>query len=186
MRRDFKFKKRLIVLLLALLIAADVALGVYTWNLASAQSAHQELALLTRNRDLLKKDIQRAQEIRRRIPAIQKDCDAFENSLFPASTGYSSINEELSSLADKSGLRLDSRNFAPKPVKGHELTELKIDAEVTGDYRGVVRFLNGLQRSENFYAVEGLSARSAAQAQGQSPKGTLHVTVHLKTYFRAA
>ena len=49
-----------------LLIPADVALGVYTWNLASEQAAHQELALLMRNRDLLKKDIQRAQEIRRR------------------------------------------------------------------------------------------------------------------------
>jgi hypothetical protein len=38
-----------------------------------------------------------------------------------------------------------------------------------------------LQRSSNFYAVEGLSARSAAQA-----RGGLQVTVHLKTYFRAA
>jgi hypothetical protein len=184
MRRDFKVKKRLIVLVLVLLIGADVTLGVYTWNLASAQSAQQELALLMRNRDLLKKDIQRAQDIRRRIPAIQKDCDAFEHSLFPESSGYSSISAELSSLAAKSGLRLNSSNFNPQSVKGRDLTQLKIDAQVTGDYRGVVRFLNGLQRSENFYAVDGLSARSAAQAQG--PKGALQVTVHIKTYFRAA
>ncbi|HEY4818709.1 MAG TPA: type 4a pilus biogenesis protein PilO [Candidatus Acidoferrum sp.] len=184
MRRDFKVKKRLIVFLLVLLIAADLALGVYTWNVASAQSAQQELALLTRNRDLLKKDIQRAQEIRRHIPAIQKDCDVFEHSLFPESNGYSSISAELSSLAAKSGLRLDSRSFNPKSLKGRDLTELKIDAQVSGDYRGVVRFLNGLQRSPNFYAVDGLSARSAGQAQGS--KGALQVTVHIKTYFRAA
>ena len=38
---------------------------------------------MMRNRDLLKKDIQRAQEIRSRIPAIQKDCDAFEQLAFP-------------------------------------------------------------------------------------------------------
>ncbi len=50
MRHDFKIKGRAIVLLLALLIAADVALGVYTWNLASEQTARQELALLMRNR----------------------------------------------------------------------------------------------------------------------------------------
>jgi Tfp pilus assembly protein PilO len=184
MRRDFKVKMRLIVLLLVLLIAADVALGVYTWNLATAQSAQQELALLTRNRDLLKKDIQRALEIRRHIPAIQKDCDAFEQSLFPESTGYSAVSAELGSLAGKSGLRLDSRSFNLKAVKGHDLTELRIDAQVTGDYRGVVRFLNELQRSANFYAVEGLSARSSGQTQG--PRGALQVTVHLKTYFRAA
>ena len=59
-----------------------------------------------------------------------------------------------------------------------------IDAQVTGDYRGVVRFLTSLQRSPNYYAVEGLSARPAGQSKG--PKGALQVTLHIKTYFRAA
>jgi type IV pilus assembly protein PilO len=183
MRHDFKLKMRLIVLLLVLLVAGDVVVGVYAWNLASAESAQQELNVLTRNRELLKKDIQRANEIRSHIPAIQKDCDAFEQSLFPESTGYSTVSAELSALAAKSGLRLESRTLNPKPVKGHEhLTELTIDAHVSGDYRGVVRFLNELQRSANFYAVEGLSARSGGQTQ--VPKG-LQVAMHIKTYFRA-
>ncbi len=184
MRHDFNLKKRAIVLLLVLLIAADVALAFYSWDLASAQSAKQELALMTVNRDLLKKDIQRALEIRGHIPAIQKDCDAFEHSLFPESTGYSMVSAELGALAAKAGLRLDSRAFQPKTVKGRDLTELTIDAQVLGDYRGVVRFLNELQRSKNFYAVEGLSAHSASQAQGV--RAALQVTLHIKTYFRAA
>lgn len=184
MRRDFTLQKRLILSLVVLLIAADVALGVYSWNLASAQSAQQELGIMMRNRDLLKKDIQRANEIRSHIPAIQKDCDAFEHSLFPETTGYSTVTAELSTLAAKSGLRLESRTFNPRVVKGRDnLTELFIDAQVIGDYRGVVRFLNELQRSGNFYAVEGLSARSAALAQG--PRA-LQVSMHIKTYFRAA
>src|SRR6266849_5213074 len=130
MRENFKIKKRVIVLLLVLLIGADIALGAYAWNLASAQAAQQEMALMTRNRDLLKKDIQRAQEIRSRIPAIQKDCDAFEQSLFPESSGYSTVSAELGELAAKAGLRLDSRSFRPKAVKGRRLTELAIDAQV--------------------------------------------------------
>ena len=184
MRRDFKFKKRVIMLLAVLVIAADLALGFYSWSLASAQSAKQELVSMTRNRDLLRKDILRAQEIRGRIPAIQKDCDAFERSLFPESTGYSMVSAELGALAAKSGLRLDSRSFNHKAVKGRDLTELAINAQVTGDYHGVVRFLNGLQRSTNFYAVEGLSAHSSGPVQGA--RGVLQVTVHIKTYFRAA
>jgi hypothetical protein len=184
MRHDFNLKKRAIVLLLVSLIAADVALAFYSWDLASAQSAKQELALMTVNRDLLKKDIQRALEIRGHIPAIQKDCDAFEHSLFPESAGYSTVSAELGALAVKSGLRLGSRTFSPKAVKGRALTELTIDAQVLGDYRGVVRFLNELQRSKNFYAVEGLSAHSASQTQGA--RGALQVTLHIKTYFRAA
>jgi hypothetical protein len=69
-------------------------------------------------------------------------------------------------------------------VKGHNLTELEIDAQVTGDYRNVVRFLNGLQRSTNFYAVEGLSARS--EAKETAARGALRVEIHIKTYVRAA
>src|SRR5258708_6676491 len=111
MRSDFKVKKRLILLLLALLVAADVSLAIYSWNLASAQTVQQEAVLPTRNRALLKKDIKRAQEIRSHIPAIQKDCVAFEESLFPESNGYSTVSEELSSLARKSGLRLEGNAF---------------------------------------------------------------------------
>jgi len=58
------------------------ALGAYTWNFASAQAEQQELALMMRNRDLLKKDIQRARENPRPHSRNQKDCDAFEQSLF--------------------------------------------------------------------------------------------------------
>ncbi len=184
MRRDFRGKKRVILTLLALLIAADIALGAYTWKLASAGTAQQELVLLTRHRDLLKKDIRRAQEIRARIPDIQKDCDAFERSLFPESTVNSTVTAELSALAAKSNLRLDNRMFHRKEVKGHNLTELEIDVQVTGDYRNVVRFLNGLQRSTNFYAVEGLSARS--EAKENAARGALRVEIHIKTYVRAA
>jgi Tfp pilus assembly protein PilO len=184
MRHDFKLKRRAILIALVILIAVDIALGTYSWNLASARSAQQSLDLLTLNRDLLKKDIARAEAISRRIPAIQEDCDAFESSLLPESTGYSTVTAELSSLAAKSGLQLDNRAFRPKEVTGHKLTEVQVEANVTGSYAGVVRFLNGLQRSPNVYAVEGLAARSDPQAQG--PKGELRVTLHLKTYFRAA
>jgi len=184
MRHDFKFKKRAILIALALLITADIALGMYAWDLASARTAQQNLDFLSLNRDLLKKDIARAESISRHIPAIQKDCDAFEASLFPESTGYSSVSAELSALAARSGLQLDSRAFRPKAVKGRGLTEVEIQVSVAGGYAGVVRFLNGLQRSQNVYAVEGLSAKSDAQTTGA--KGQLRVDVHLKTYFRAA
>jgi hypothetical protein len=45
-----------------------------------------------------------------------------------------------------------------------------------------VRFLNGLQRSNVLYAVEGLAAKSETSQGG--PTGQVRVTVHIKTYFR--
>jgi Tfp pilus assembly protein PilO len=139
--------------------------------------------VLTRNRDLLKADIARAQDIRKKMPAIQKDCDQFEQSLYPATTGYSSVSAELGAIAKKAGLRIDNR-FRQQDVKGRQLTEVEIDVNVVGSYAGVVHFLNGLQRSNVVYAVQGLAAKTDTGPQGQT--GQVHVTMHIKTYFRTA
>jgi len=185
MRHDFRFERRAILLGVVLLVAADVALAVYSWNLATASRPQQDLAVLTRNRDLLRADITRAQDIRKKMPDIQKDCDQFEQSLYPASSGYSSVTAELGAIASKSGLQLESGSFRQEDLKGRALTEVEIEAVVSGSYAGVVRFLNGLQRSGNVYAVESLTAKSEAEQQ-QAARGEVRVTMHIKTYFRTA
>lgn len=184
MRRNFKLEKRTIALGLGLLVIVDVALAVYGWNIGSGSHPSQDLAILTRNRDLLRADIKRAQDIRQKIPAIQKDCEQFEQSLFPESTGYSSVSAELTAIAAKSGLQLESQTFKPLEVKGRGLTQVEIEAVVNGSYAGVVRFLNGMQRSNNMYAVQALSGKVENEQQG-SARG-VRVTLHIKTYFRAA
>jgi Tfp pilus assembly protein PilO len=185
MRHDFKLERRAILLGVVLLVGADVALAVYGWNLSSGPRPQQDLAVLTRNRDLLRADITRAQDIRKKIPAIQKDCDQFEQSLYPATTGYSSVTAELSSIAGKSGLQLENLSWRQAELKGRPLMQVEIEATVNGSYGGVVRFLNGLQRSGNVYAVETLSAKSEIGPQ-QAARGEVRVTMHIKTYFRTA
>jgi hypothetical protein len=184
MGRDFKFRRRAILLGVILLVAADIALAAYSWNFASAPKPQEDLMVLTRNRDLLRADILRAQDIRRKIPAIQKDCDEFEKSLYPSSTGYSAVSAELGSIAQKAGLQMESRSLREEDLKARMLKEVQIETMVVGSYSGVVRFLNGLQRSNVVYAVEGLSARSE-NGQG-GPTGHVRVTLHIKTYFRTA
>jgi Tfp pilus assembly protein PilO len=180
MRHDFKLERRLIIFGLVLLVVADIALAFYGWNL-SAGRPQDELAVLTRNRDLLRADITRAQEIRKKIPAIQEDCDQFEQSLYPASKGYSSVSAELDSIANKAGLSLESSGFRQSEIKGRDLQQVEIEAVVDGSYSQVVHFLNGLQRSPNVYAVEALDAK-ADSVQGSN--GRVRVQLHIKTYFR--
>jgi Tfp pilus assembly protein PilO len=181
MRHDFKLERRLIIFGLVLLCAADVALVVYGWNLSAGRQPQDELAVLTRNRDLLRADITRAQEIRKKIPAIQEDCDNFEQSLYADNKGYSSVSAELDSIAGKSGLVIQNTGFHETEMKGHELQQVEIEAVVDGSYSQVVHFLNGLQRSPNVYAIEALEAKAES---GQGVNGRVRVSMHIKTYFR--
>jgi Tfp pilus assembly protein PilO len=182
MRHDFTLERRAILFGVIALLGVDVALAVYGWNLSSARRPQEELVTLTRDRDLLRADIARAQDIRQKIPAIQKDCDHFEQSLFPVATGYSSVSAELGAIAGKAGLQIESSGFQQHDVKGRDLQEVEIVATVKGSYSSVVHFLNGLQRSSNVYAVEALEAKSETSQQGN--RGEVRVSMHIKTYFR--
>ena len=129
-RRDFKIERRLIIFGLVLLVAADIALAVYGWNLSAGQHPQDELAILTRNRDLLRADITRAQDIRKKMPAIKDDCDKFEQSLYSSGKGYSSVSAELDSIAGKAGLSLESTGFRQSEIKGRDMQQVEIDAVV--------------------------------------------------------
>ena len=185
MRRDFTFRRQAILGGVTLLVLADAALAVYSWQLASApQSPRQQFSIEMKQHDLLKADIKRAQDIRDKIPAIQKDCDQFEQSLSPASSGYSAITSELGDIARKSGIRLEDVAFRQTEIASRGTTEVAIDATVNGDYKSIIQFLNGLQRSPGLYAMDTLALATDSANQGAS--GVIKVTLHLKTYFRTA
>ena len=185
MRRDFTTRKRAILGLLIFLGVTDAALGVYSWRLASApQALDREIAQRERNLNTLKGAIVRAREIKEGMPNAQRDCQKFESSLLPASSGYSSVSAELQSIAKKNGVRVQDLAFKPTPVRERGLTELVMDLTVEGDYKGVVQFLNGLQRSEGTYEMESLIL--APGGGTQAPANMIKVGLHLKTYFRTA
>ena len=183
MRRDFTLRKRTILGGVILLVLADVALAAYSWRLSSAPRAPREqLAAETTQHSILKADIKRAQDIRENIPAIQKDCDLFEQSLFPASSHNSSIRSELDAIAKKNGIQLEDQSFKETKIANRGMTEVAIDATVSGDYKSVVGFLNGLQRSSNLYQVDSLSL--ATENANLASPNVIKVALHLKTYFR--
>ena len=184
MSRDFKLQKRLIIAALALLIAADVAFAAYSWRMGSAPRNQQDLAAQNKQLRVLQADVERAKGIRSRMPAIQADCDRFERTLFAASTGYSSATADLDGIAKKAGAQVQDLSFKQTEISARGLTNVEITAAVVGNYSSIVHFVNGLQRSDNHYILEGLSLGSDTQTPGASAQ--IRVTLHLQTYFRAA
>jgi Tfp pilus assembly protein PilO len=185
MGRNFTVRKRIILTCVVLLVLADAVLAAYSWELSKALNApQQQLAVEKKQHDLLRADIKRAQDIRDNIPAIQKDCDHFEQSLFPASSGNSVVISELGATARKTGIQLDALSFKQTEIANRGMTEVAIDVTVNGNYKSVIGFLNGLQRSANLYEVDSLTL--ASENATQAPANVIRVALHLKTYFRTA
>lgn len=182
---DFQFRKRLILGVLVALLLADCALGYFNLRMSTPrENREQALAAQSRKLALVRADVKRATDIRAKIPLVLKEFDQFESTLLPASKGYSVVTQELDEYAKDTHLILDAVKYHEKDVTGRNLTELTVESRVTGDYSGIVHFLNHLQRSKNVYIVDSLDVET--DPSGQSSPGVLRVNLHLKTYFRKA
>lgn len=183
MASDFRIQKRFIIAGLVVLIGADVALAVYRWNVGgSSGDRAADLDRQSRELQVSKGDIKRAQDIQTSMPAIQADCDKFEHTLFPASTGYSTVTSELDGIAQKAGTQVQDLVFKQSEVPQRGLTAVEITATISGSYAAIVHFVNGMQRSSNVYILDSLSLNSDSQNPGAG--APIRVTLHLQTYFR--
>ena len=113
-----------------------------------------------------------------KIAASTHDADAFYADRLPYA--YSQVLSELGHLTQKSNVRLANVQYAQQPVLSgaNALTELHMDASVSGDYRPIVEFINGLERDKMFFLVNGINL------SGQQT-GMVNLRIRLTTYLRA-
>jgi Tfp pilus assembly protein PilO len=186
---DFKVKKRIILTLLVLLLAVDGALAYHNSRLAvKDENPDVKLKAESQQVALVKADVERANKIKARLPEVEKYFDQFETTLPPAGKGYSLVSQELEEIARDTHVQVQDLKFHEKELSGRNVNEVEIDAVLDGDYAGIVRFLNRLQRSKNTYVADslGLDSASGTGTASQAPPGTVKVSLHLRSYFRKA
>ena len=93
---------------------------------------------------------------------------------------YSTVAEELGEAAVRNQVRLSRAEYAPSPaIDG--LTELRIDASLSGDYTSMMRFINDLERDKNhvFFIIDGVTFTGQ---QG----GLVNLRLKLSTYLQSS
>jgi hypothetical protein len=96
------------------------------------------------------------------------------------------LAQELDDIAKDTHILVQDVRFHQKELTGRSLDEIEIEATLDGDYIGIVRFLNHLQRSKNTYIVDslGLDSDTGTGPGAQVPAGAVKVSLHLRSYFR--
>ncbi len=89
---------------------------------------------------------------------------------------YSDVLSQLGALAKRNNVRLSRASYVQAlPTDG--VTELRIDASVSGEYRSLAQFINGLERDRSFFLIENV-ALSGAQ------NGLVNLQLRIGTYIR--
>lgn len=174
--------KRVVWAALVVLLLADAALLYQKWRSGGdgSRAMQEQRDELRAQEKLLGADVRRVRAIRDRLPEVRQQCDEFFAQQFlQAKGGYSIVVADLSNIAEKAGLEATSVTFKERALDKRDVTEVAISAAVEGSYSNLVKFINGIERSENFYLLDSLSLTSAAG-------GEIKLTLALRTYFRAA
>jgi Tfp pilus assembly protein PilO len=110
------------------------------------------------------------------------DSTAAANEFYADRLPYatSEMAAEVGALAKREGVHWTRAQYAYSPVLsgGDALTEVRVDASVSGDYRPIVQFINAMERDKMFFLI--YSINLTGQQNGQ-----VNLRVRLSTYLRA-
>jgi len=161
-------------LLLALAIALAVRLGL-DW---AAVDSHSAEVLDNKKTDLRIWELQTAplRGLDQRVEKTRDQLKDFYAKRIPPN--YSSVDARIVDLQVDSGVRLTRVQYTQGPP-GSSLTEITMDASISGDYPAIMRFINGLERDPMFFIIRAMALTSQ---QG----GLVNLRLRVSTFLRPA
>lgn len=172
-------RRRWFIGILAVLVAIDVAAGVFLlspWG-RSRSGLEEEYSRLRTEWQSKNIEIAPLESIDRKLVTAQKDIAGFYNTRLPDES--SQISEDLGRLANENNVRLSEVKYTTKDADIPGLRQVMINASLTGDYLQIVKFINALERDHRFYILDGISL---AEQQG----GNVRLQMQVETYLRTA
>lgn len=160
--------------LLVLVIGLSIRLG-FDW---AAVNGHSTDALLGKQIQLKAMDLQTAplRGLDKRVEESRQQMRAFYDKRIPAD--YSSISGRIGDLGVASGVRLSRVQYS-QGLPGPDLTEISMEAGISGEYSQIMRFVNSLERDQTFFVI-----RSMALAGQQG--GQVNLRLSVSTWLRRA
>ena len=160
--------------MLLLVIGLAVRFGL-DWAATNGRSTD---ALAGKQVELKALDLQTAplRGLDKRVDETRSQMRSFYDKRIPRN--YSSISARIGDLEVASGVRLTRVQYSQgKP--GPDLTEILMEAGISGDYSQIMRFVNSLERDQTFFVI-----RSMALTGQQG--GQVNLRLSVSTWLRRA
>jgi type IV pilus assembly protein PilO len=163
-----------VVLLALVVVSLAVRLGM-DWS-ATHGNANDEIVSKQVQQKALELETAPLRGLDGRVAESRAQMQEFYAKRIPQN--YSSIATRVGDLEVKSGVRLSRMLYTQGAASG-DLTEISLDAGISGDYPQIMRFVNGLERDPAFFVIR---AMALTGQQG----GMVNLRLRVSTWLRAA
>jgi type IV pilus assembly protein PilO len=140
--------------------------GSQTTRTQQLQDSWKELQTKT-------KQVEPLRGLDKKIVLAKDQIDDFYKNRIPDQD--SAVSDELGKIASQSGVRMGQVKYKLKDPQPVGLQPLQIDADFTGDYLHLVKFVNALERDKLFFIIDSVTL-------GGEQAGEVKLGMKLETY----
>jgi len=170
---ELQGSRRKLRIAIAVMVVADlVAAGVlFSPLVGSASSRKIEMSRLTAELQKKTREVEPLRNIDQKVVLARGQISQFYKDRFAARD--SDLAAEFGKLASESGVRILQAKYKQEDPATGGVVPVEIEGNFSGDYLQLVRFINALERSKQFFSVE--SVNLAGESSGPVK---LEVKVH--------
>jgi type IV pilus assembly protein PilO len=181
---DLRQTRKNLKILLAALVGVDVlAVALYVSPLiGSAASRQQELTREQMELSVKTRAAVPLENLPQKVQIANRQIAEFYKTRFPAHN--SEILMELGKLAAANGVRIQQARYKSDDSNSKEptisgLEPVAMEADLTGNYTGLAKFINALERDQMFFIIKDVTL-------GGEPQGQVRLNVNMETYLKEA
>jgi type IV pilus assembly protein PilO len=175
---DLRQSRKKIKTALGVLVAVDViAVAVLISPLVgSTDSRRLELNQLWSELQSKTRQVEPLRNLDKKVVIANRQIVDFYKKRFPSQD--SQIATQFGKLAMANGITIDSVKYGVKDSEIEHLEPVEIEAELSGNYVSLAKFINALERDDMFFIINSI-------ALGGQQKGPIKLQMKLETYLKA-
>jgi Tfp pilus assembly protein PilO len=154
---ELQSSRRKLQIAIAAMVAADLLAVVVLFSplVGSAESRQINMSELSAQLHKKTRDVEPLRGVDKKIVLAKGQINQFYKDRFAARD--SELLAELGKLASENGVRMLQAKYKQEDPTGAGIVPTEIEGNFSGDYLQLVRFINALERSKQFFTVDSVS-----------------------------
>jgi type IV pilus assembly protein PilO len=175
---DLGSTRRKLTVTIASLLLVDLATAAMLLSpiIGSEKSRLSEMDRLWKELQAKTRRVEPLRGLDKKVVLAQKQIDEFYQQRLTSQD--STISTELGKVAAQSGVKISEIKYKVKDPEPIGLRPMEIEANLSGDYLQLVRFINALERDQLFFIIDSVQL-------GGEQGGVVKLQMKMQTFLKA-
>jgi type IV pilus assembly protein PilO len=163
---------------LAIMLGVDLLAAVVYFSplVGSAETRRMDMNQLQAELTTKTRQVAPLKDLPQKVALASHQIADFYKKRFPSEN--SQIVTEFGKVAGANGVAIEQVKYTGKEPGEGGLQPVEVEADLSGNYTSIARFINALERDDMFFIIDSVTL-------GGQPRGPVKLNMKLETYLKA-